>query len=180
MRIHDIADDVSEPAILCNLYYDVIVDEVLRSHEWNCALWYQSLAELSSDDDDYLLNDYEQYAYQYSLPAAPYCLRVLGIPEYPGENYEIVGRYLLCNLETVSVKYIRRITDPVQFDPLLVQAIAYRLAAELALRITNARSTRDDMLKMFEWQLNRAAYIDGIEGEEPQAEEYSVRDAKDG
>ena len=178
-RIHDIDDDTDETAILCNFYYDIIVDEVLRSHEWNCAIHYQSLAELSSDDDDYILEDYESFSYQYTLPTDPKCLRVLSIPEYPDENYEIMGEYLLCNLETVVLKYIKRITDPTKFDPLLVQAIAYRLAAELALKISSSPGIRDDMLKMYEWQLNRAATIDGIESEAPQVEEYSIRDAKD-
>jgi len=179
-RIHDIDDDTEESAVLCNLYYDTIVDEVLRSHEWNCALWYQSLAPLSSDDDDYLLDDYEEYEYQYSLPTAPYCLRPLSIPEHEDADYEIVGRYLLCGLETVVLKYITRIEDPAQFDPLLVQAIAYRLSAELAMRIANSKASRDDMLRMYEWQMNRARTIDGLESEEPQTEEYAVRDAKDG
>jgi len=179
-RIHDIDDDTGEPAVLCNLYYDTIVDEVLRSHEWNCALWYQSLATLSDDDDDYLLDDYEEYGYQYSLPTDPYCLRPLSIPEHKDADYEIVGRYLLCDLETVVLKYIKRIEDPAQFDSLLVQAIAYRLAAELAMRMTNSKASRDDMLRMYEWQMNRARTIDGLESEEPQIEEYAVRDAKDG
>lgn len=179
-RIHDIDDDDTEHAVLCRLYYDEIVDEILRAHEWNRAIWYQSLAELSEDDDDYLLDDYEEYNYQYSLPTDPYCLRPLEIPEHRGVDYEIVGRYLLCNLETVVLKYIKRITDPAQFDPLLAKAISYRLAADLALTITNLKTSRDDLLKMFEWQLNRAKTIDGIESEEPQVEEYALRDAKDG
>ena len=178
-RIHDIGDDSDETAVLCRLYYDIIVDEVLRSHTWNCAIWFQSLASLSSDDDDYLLDDYEEYDYQYTLPTDPKCLRVISIPEYPDYDYEIVGDYLLCDLDEVVLKYVKRITDPTKFDALLVQSIAYRLAAELADRITNSSRTRDNMLKMYEWQLNRAQTVDSIESEEPQQEEYSIRDAKD-
>lgn len=178
-RIHDIGDASDETAVLCRLYYDIIVDEVLRSHTWNCAIWFQSLASLSSDDDDYLLDDYEEYDYQYTLPTDPKCLRVISIPEYPDYDYEIVGDYLLCDLDEVVLKYVKRITDPTKFDALLVQSIAYRLAAELADRITNSSRTRDNMLKMYEWQLNRAQTVDSIESEEPQQEEYSIRDAKD-
>jgi hypothetical protein len=178
-RIHDIDSDTDETAVLCRLYYDNIVDEVLRSHPWNCAVWYQSLAQLSSTDDDYLIDGYDNYDYQYILPTNPYCLRVLSIPEHPDENYQIVGRYLLSNLETVVLEYIKRITNPTQFDPLLVSAIAYRLSADLAMRITNSEKTRNDMIRIYEWQLNRAGAIDGIESEAPQVEEYAVRDAKD-
>jgi len=178
-RIHDIDDDSGESAVLCRLYYDIIVDEVLRSHPWNCAVWYQSLAALSSDDDDYLLDMYEDYEYQYVLPTAPHCLRVLSIPSYPDEDYKIIGGYLLCNLEEVTIEYIGRITDPTKFDPLLVGAIAYRLAADLAMKITESEKTRNDMMSMYEWQLNQAKTIDGIESEAPQVEEFEIRDAKD-
>lgn len=178
-RVHDIDDASDETAVLCNLYYDDIVDEVLRSHPWNCAVWYQPLAQLSSSDDDYLLDDYEEFAYQYALPTSPKCLRVVSIPEHPGADYEVVGDYLLSNLETVVVKYIKRVTDPTKFDPLLVKAIAYRMAADIAMRITESKTVRNDMLQAYEWQLNRAETIDGIESEEPQQEEYAIRDAKD-
>ena len=86
---------------------------------------------------------------------------------------------MLCDLDTVVVKYVKRVTDPTKFDPLLVKAIAYRMAADIATRITESKTVRNDMLQAYEWQLNRAATIDGIETEEPQQEEYAIRDAKD-
>ena len=80
-RISNIEEDTTEKAVLCRLYYESVVEEVLRSHEWNCAIWYQSLTALAETDDDYLLEDYEGYSYQFQLPTAPRCLRVLGIRE---------------------------------------------------------------------------------------------------
>jgi len=177
-RINNLTD-TSEASVLCNLYYETTRDEVLRSHEWNCALWYQSLAALASTDDDYLLGDYEEYDYQFQLPTNPFCLRVLEVSDYPTYPYEVVSGYLLTNLSTVVIKYIRRVEDPTKFDPLLVKAISYRLAAELAIKITNSTKIRDDMLMMYELQLNRAIDLDARESEKPQTEEYNIRDAKD-
>jgi len=178
-RISNYETDTSEKAVLCRLYLEPVIDEVLRSHEWNCAIWYQSLSEISSDDDDYLLADYDKYSYQFQIPTNPFCLRVLEIPDYPGYDYEIVSGYLLTNLSEVTIKYIRRIEDVTEFDSLLVRAIAYRLAADLATRITNSTKTRSEMLVIYDWQLTRAVDIDARESENPQTEEYSVRDAKD-
>ena len=178
-RISNIDDTVNEKAVLCRIYYEPTVDEVLASHEWNCALWYQSLSQVASTDENYLLEHYDGFDYQFRLPTAPLCLRVLEIPDNPTYPYEIVSGYLITDLETVVIKYIRKVEDTAQFDPLLVKAIAYRLAADIAPRITNASRTRDEMLEVYEWQKTRAVDIDGQESEMPQVEEYNIRDAKD-
>ena len=177
--ISNIEADTSHKAVLCRLYLEPVIDEVLRSHEWNCAIWYQSLSLIASDDADYLLADYDKYSYQFQIPTNPFCLRVLEIPDYPGYAYEIVSGYLLTNLSAVTIKYIRRIENVTEFDSLLVRAIAYRLAADLATRITNSTKTRSEMLVIYDWQLTRAVDIDARESENPQTEEYSIRDAKD-
>jgi len=178
-RISNIDDEASEKAVLCRLYYDSVVEEVLRSHEWNCAIWYQSLSQIASTDDDYLLADYNEYDYQFQLPTSPLCLRALEIPDYTEYDYEIVSGYLLTNLETVVLKYIRLIEDTARFDPLLVKAIVYRLAADIAPKITNSTKTRTELLVMYDWQLTKAIDIDGRESEKPQVEEFALRDAKD-
>lgn len=171
--------DTSEKAVLCRLYFDTVVEEVLRSHEWNCAIWYQSLAALASTDDDYLLEDYDKYDYQFQLPTAPRCLRALCIPDDPDYDYKIASGYLFTNLETVVLKYIRLVEDVTKFDSLLVRAIAYRLAADMASRITGATKTRNEMLAIYDMQLIRAIDIDGQESEKPQTEEYLISGAKD-
>lgn len=178
-RISNYETDTSEKAVLCRLYYDSIVEEVLRSHEWNCAIWYQALAQIDDDDDNYLLDDYEEYAYQYQLPTAPKCLRVIEIPDYQEYPYEIVSGYLLSNLSEVTIKYIRTVEDPTKFDPNLVRAMAYRLAAEIAGRATGSKQNVMDILRMYEWALAKAIDLDGRESEQPQVEEYAIRDAKD-
>lgn len=177
--ISNVEEDTSHKAVLCQLYLEPVIDEVLRSHEWNCAIWYQLLSQIASDDAKYLLTNYEKYSYQFQLPTNPFCLRVLEIPDYPAYDYEVVSGFLLTNLDEVTIKYIRRIEDVTQFDSLLVRAIAFRLAADLATRITNSTKTRTELLVMYDWQLTRALDIDARESENPQTEEYTIRDAKD-
>lgn len=179
-RISNYETDTSEKAVLCRLYYDSVVEEVLRTHEWNCAIWYQALSLVNEDDEDYLLGDYEEYSYQFQLPTSPRCLRVLKIVDNEDYDYEIVSGYLLANLDEVTIKYIREIIDPTKFDSLLVKAIAYRLAAEIAVRVTSSNKVEESMYALYDWALNKAISIDVQESEEPQVEEYSVRDAKDG
>ena len=179
-KISDLLTDNNEKAVLCRIFYEPTVDEVLRSHEWNSAIWYQSLAEVASTDDNYLLTDYNEWSYQFQLPTDPFCLRPLEIPDYPKYDYEIVSGYLITNLETVVLKYIRRLTDPTMFDPVLVKAIAYRLASEMAVKITGSRQDRADMVVLYDLQLRRAKDLNGRESEDPQVEEYSIAGAKNG
>lgn len=162
--------ETREEAVLCNLFYVPIVEEVLRSHEWNCALWYQSLAPVNSDDAKYLLGSISKWRYQYALPTNPYCLRAVEIPDHPKAKYEVINRYLLCNLTSVTLKYVQRLEDESHFDSLLVRSIAYRLAADLADKITNSRVTRSEMMNQYEWSLKNARAIDGIESEEPETD----------
>ena len=179
-KINNYLTDISEKAVNCRLFYEPTVDEVLRSHEWNSAIWYQSLAEVASTDDNYLLTDTDEWTYQFQLPTDPFCLRPLEIPDYKKYDYEIVSGYLLTDLSAVVLKYIRKLTDPTMFDPLLVKAIAYKLAAAMAVKITGSGRERSNMLILYGLQLNRAKDINGRETEEPQIEVWALRDAKDG
>lgn len=179
-KISNYLTDTSEKAVNCRLFYEPTVDEVLRSHEWNSAIWYQSLSAVASTDDNYMLTNYDEWQYQFQLPTDPFCLRPLEIPDYKKYDYEIVSGYLITNLSTVVLKYIRRLTDPTMLDPLLVKAIAYKLAAAMAVKITGSERERTTMLMLYDLQLNRAKDINGRESEDPQVEEYSIAEAKDG
>ena len=62
----------SKAARLCNQRYDSIRDTVFRFHPWNCLINRASLAA------DAVAPAFE-YAFQYTLPTDPYCLRVLSL-----------------------------------------------------------------------------------------------------
>ena len=154
-------DEETENAVLCNIHYEQVVDEVLSSADWGCVTWRQSLAQLASTDENYLIDDDNaEYEYQYALPTEPYCLRVIDVPGLPEADYEIESRYLMYNDDSVVIRYVKRELDPTKYDPLLTKAIAYRLAAELAIDITGKAGLHGDMIVLYEQQLSRAANMD--------------------
>lgn len=176
-RIEDFPPgDDSEEAILCELYWEPTVDEVLRSYPWSCALHRQSLAEVGSGDGDYLLSDTEEWQYQYKLPQDPYCLRVVKLIDQPTAPYKVEGRSLLCNLSKVAILYVKRAANPLYFDSLLVKAIAYRLAADLSVDIMNAPQVRQEILRLYDWQLRRAKSIDALENDTAESSETLLED----
>lgn len=128
--------DNTKAARACNRRWVSVRDSVLRSHEWACcstdfSLVLSSTAPISPEWD-----------YAYPLPSD--FLRVIRVTNDGAEvvdMWEIVGAELLCNEETPLVlRYVRRETNPVRYDPLLSDALAARLAWELCpmLKIVSA------------------------------------------
>ena len=158
--ITSLTDD-TERARLCNSFYADARDAVLRLHPWNFAITRTSLAQLS-DTPSY------GFAYQYSLPTNPYCLRVLAM-EYEDyifkvENYSTQGRVLLTNESTAKILYVARITDTIQFDALFVDVLTAKLSVDLCYPITNSVSLQEKMQKLYQSKLSDARSTDGQEG----------------
>lgn len=144
-------------ANLCNDMYSLTVDEVLRMHPWNCALYRKTLSALE-DAPEF------GFDYQYTLPTSPYCLKALRINEDPNDIFKVEGRVLLTDHSEVDLEYIKRITDPAEFDALLITVIATRLAMHLAIPVTHSGTLRDRIEKEFWDTLREARFADAQEG----------------
>lgn len=149
--------DNTERARLCNLRYDDVRDSVLRSHPFKCAVK-RTLLALSADAPEW------GYAKKYLLPSD--CLRVLDIENYI-DSYEIEGRYVITDATKINLKYIYRVDDPNEFDSLTVQAIAMKLASELAEAITGRADVRDRMLAKYLQTMQEARGVDSMERSMP-------------
>jgi hypothetical protein len=125
-------DDNTKKARLCKRFYPYIRDVVLRAYPWRCAIRFQALNQLSGTD----AITGSGYAYTYQLPTEPYCLRALLINDDKVITWQVYGRKLVTDEPTVTLKYIARITDPGDFDTLLIDTLASRLAMILAYPVT--------------------------------------------
>ena len=163
-------DENSKTARIVNQRYDAIRDAVFRAHPWNCLI---RRAELAQDTESPAFG----YAYQYALPTDPYCLRVLefsnGSLSYPQDNmssnsggpvFVIEGRNLLTDEGTARIKYIGRVTDPQQYDSLLVEAVSARLASEIAYALTGSTTVSQLADALYREKLSEARFVDGTEG----------------
>lgn len=163
-KINHLTDD-SDNARLCNQFYAPVRDAVLRGHPWNCAIHRKTITSLVDTPDS-------DWDYQFQLPANPHCLRVLQVGELKDQPVEWVveGRRLLTNEGTsIKLKYIKRITDTNEFDPLLVDAIALSLAIKIAMPVSNDPKMVDSLIKELELiTLPLARTMDGQEGSTEQ------------
>ncbi len=162
-------DDDSKKARLCKRFYPDQRDATLRAYPWRCAVRFQALNQLSGAD---ALPD-TGFTYTYQLPASPFCLRALQINNDKTAIWQVYGRKLVTDEPTVTLKYIARITDPGDFDSLLVDALASRLAAQIAYPVGGNPSMAMTMWKLYQEKLAEARAIDSMEG---TMEEYSSDD----
>lgn len=148
-------DDEGDHATLCRNFYPTTRDAVLRGYPWKCALYRQQLGRDASPPTF-------GYDYRYPLPVDPYCLRVVSAEPSTAE-WIVEGRYLYSNSASISILYVRRIEDPGLFDALCMEAIATRLAAQLAYPITGSATKAMELLQLYAAKVSEARGIDRVE-----------------
>ena len=145
--------DTSKAARLCKEQFGKIRDELLESHYWNFAMKRVTLALLP----DPPLFDYD-FAHQ--LPAD--CVRVR--KTINDERFVIEGRQLLSDSKVIDIQYISSDTNASEYSKSFSEALAYRLAADLAYPLVQSLSLTDKMdQKALRW-LKDARGVDGQEG----------------
>lgn len=146
----------------CNRNYERVRDAVLRAYPWNCAI---ARAVLAATDAPAF-----GYDNKFPLPEGPdpaFCLRVLSIDGEVdfGLTYKIEGRNILTDEDApLEILYIARVEDPAQFDALLVDAIAARLALDAAYPLGGSVSLAEAMSKVYQEKLAEARGVDAQEG----------------
>ena len=146
----------SKAARICNQRYNFVRDATFRSHPWNCLI---RRATLSPETDTPNFD----FSNQFTLPTDPYCLRVLQLQDQD-LGYKIEGRKILANSTEVKIVYVARVEDPNEYDLLLVETLAARLAADVAYALVNSASLMVQLNQMYKAKLVEARFVDANEG----------------
>ena len=166
-------DEASKAGRLCNLHYGPTRDSVLRAHPWNFAV---KRVTLSLD----VPTPNHEYTYQHSLPSD--FLRIVRThyeaEGYASADYRIEGLKLVSDDSTVKIEYIAKITDVSQFDALFVDVLAQRLAAEMAVALTDNQAATKTLWEIYDVKLREARTIDAQEGRPRDFEAYDWLDAR--
>jgi hypothetical protein len=160
-------EDEDPKATVLKLRYGPVRDAELRRHRWRFSL---TRASLAADVTAPLYG----FARQFPLPAD--CLRVVQIGAYhigpnlsdyqtaDGAAYSLEGRQILSDLAApLSIRYIRRVTDPGLFDSSFSEAFAARLAYECCERITASTSKRVEAREAYMMALREAITANALE-----------------
>ena len=146
----------SKAARVCNQRYEFVRDAVFRAHPWNPLI---RRIELAADEETPAF-EFEKF---HTLPSDPYCLRVLR-PEDPDTVFRVEGRKIASSTTPFKMIYVARITDPNEYDTLLIETIAARLAADISYAFVNSASLSQSMLGVYETKLSEARFVDATEG----------------
>ena len=153
-------DEDSKNARLLKRIFDVVLEQVLRDHPWNCALRRATLAQLA---------EAPAFGYSYAYEKPVDCLGVLGLVGDSGGNvdpnleYKVEGEQILTNESVAQLKYVALVTESGLWDASLTVALAARLAAEGAYAITGNAELKKAMMMEYERAKSAARGVDGQE-----------------
>ncbi|WP_374382936.1 hypothetical protein [Dongia sp.] len=152
-------EDGSKAANLCQRNFEPSADSVLRLYPWNAALRRARLPALAETPA-------WGYRYQYQLPQGPepaFCLRLLEVDS--DADYRVEGRRILCDSAApLDILYIGRIVDAANYDPLLAEAVAAKLAVQLAGNLTESAARIEAARDYLRAVLAEAKATDAQEG----------------
>jgi len=156
MRIDDKDNDTAR---VLDLVFEPALREMGRDHEWNCLKTRKSLPQVSPAPAF-------GFAYKYRQPSD--CIRVLRVNgrdvNEPTDLYEIEGRDILTDADTMKLQYIRYTEDTTLYDSLFVESLAILIASKLAVTIRQDERLAASLTKQYLTViLPRARKVDGNE-----------------
>ncbi len=157
-----------------NDIYDTERDIVLAAHPWNFAKYWTSIAKDASTDN-------WQYSYAYTLPADPWCLRVLNL-ENDKAKWQVGGnRKLFTNVGSpLKICFIGREANVSRFSPGFVDALATKLAYEAGGKIAGISAARAKvLLEEYTGKIGTGRSQDGQEGYFMEIASSDLLDARD-
>ena len=167
--------DATREARECNLIYDFNRDLVLSEYDWTFAR--ESVA-LALDDDASATG----WDLAYSLPAD--CLAPRRLYNALGDDaepipFEIRGRVLFTNEIDAELIYTKRVTDATKYDAAFSDALAWRLAADLAVPLKNSLTLQQNRMQMYQMSIGKASAKNTSEEVRIPSDTNSFSDARD-
>jgi len=127
----------------CAQRYEHARDVTLQMSWWGFAKGVAALPNLDAAP--------VEWAYAYQLPPDLIACRYIVSP-VPRQRvpFEQSGRELWTNHgPETTLAYTKRVVDPTQFSPLFIDALSWRIAADIAVPLTGSKSSRRDALGTF-------------------------------
>ena len=164
--------ETGKRATTCAVFLPQVVDEVLADHNWNFATGYAQLEKLGTAP----LFEFDN---AYSMPLD--CVKVRQMDDETAE-FEVVSgedgqtRVLYTDEDPALIKYTRRITTASAWPPKFVEAVACKLAAELAVPLTSSTKLEQSMMTKYVNALASAQDVDSSEGlTDPERDDSWIR-----
>ena len=160
--------DNNARARACSSRIDDVITTILRMHVWNCALE----RKLQTNIGEPIFG----WNYIYQLPAD--YIRVFEVE--PVSKYMVEKRNILSNEKTLQLLYVAIPTDINNLDPLLAEAVAMKLAWEIAETLTSKAGLKQEMMQKYIIALQEARSANSKDKTPERRERTTYYDAKKG
>lgn len=164
-------DDEIVEAKLCKANYDNVRDAVLEEKAWTFATR-RYILPASAESDDW------GYAYRFPIPSEVILIihatdkggvSDVGNTSFinqtdPNFDYRVEDGFIKSNSSIIYIKAIVQVTDTSKFTNGFVQAFATRLAAEIAIPLTESKRLQEFYWALYQKKLQIAGAADGIQG----------------
>jgi hypothetical protein len=157
------SDDTRAARLLARNYAQTR-DEVLRAHPWNFAMARSLLAAAATGP---------AFGWARAFPLPADCLRLLPVVSGGHLNgapvaHEVEGGAVLTDAPApLAVRYVRRVANPSEFDPLFARALAARLAVYVGHVLTGKQSYIERIGRIYSDILVESRRIDALEATAP-------------
>lgn len=156
-RINSLTDG-SVDARQCDTHYEQTRNALLRSHWWRFA---SARSVLSQDTVDPEF----QWDNQFILPTGFMRLKAVFADNNTRSrtsthSFAIEGQRLLTDDDAVSIRYIKKVDDPAEFDPLFVEVLVLALAIKLIMPLAQDKGLRRELQEELEPLMRRVRTID--------------------
>jgi hypothetical protein len=165
-RITSLGDD-NKQARAVSSCFDDLRDAELRAHRWQFSIKRVTLAAL-------ITTPAFGYQYQYQVPADFLKLDMVDdrfpdpqLDGYVNEeflDYVLEGNLILTDIGApLKLRYIAQVTDPNGWDPMFREALACRIAAEIAEDLTQSTPKRQQAWEEYKQAVKEAMKAGSIE-----------------
>lgn len=158
-------DESSQAARACRLRYPFARDACLRAYDWNFAAARASLPALATPPAF-------GYANAYQLPVDCLFVREVGEGDDSCQWEVESGTLITDRAAPLPIRYTRAVTNPAAFDPLFAETLAARVAAEVAVSLSESLGKAQALWQVYQSKLAEARRRD--------AQENSRQTAADG
>lgn len=160
-------DDENDRARWLKARFAAVRDATLRSHRWHFALRRAALTAVTTAP---------AFGYVRAFPLPTDCLQLVQVGEIDmavgmadlrgagGGGFSLEGRQILTNAAApLNIRYVCRAADPSDWDALFDEALACRLAFDLAEKLTQSGTKKETAWGEYQTALREARRVNAIE-----------------
>ena len=165
-RVADITNGTSEEELLCKDQFEISVRATLEHKAWLFATAVVDCGVGAAVDT----GEHEDFSGKYTLPGGSNVVHVVQADDGSGKydvDFEQRGGYVYADLAPSAKLYVRAVcynADPSTWTPTFQRAVAARIAADLAMTLTESLVHEQRMEKKFAEEVKKGGAWDAMRG----------------